>query len=91
MVAHWLHYRAITGDDALVLGSDLGSTTARPRPGPGCPQGIRHIGDVVDVFGALEAKGVPPGTLDDSAARLLRLLERAERRAEGDDGKGSLR
>ena len=43
---------------------------------------MRHAGDLPALFAALEARGVARDTLDDSGARLLRVLEAVEARAD---------
>jgi membrane dipeptidase len=78
VVAHWLYYQRLAGERAVVLGSDLGTPTARPLPGPGCPQGIRNSGDLPALFSTLVARGVSREGLEDSAHRVLHLLERVE-------------
>lgn len=76
VVAHWLHFRAVAGEAALALGSDLGAPTTRPAPGAGCAHGIRNAGDLAALFSTLRNHGAD---VDTSAERALRLLERAER------------
>jgi membrane dipeptidase len=78
VVAHWLYYQRLAGERAVVLGSDLGTPTSRPLPGPGCPEGIRNSGDLPALFSALVARGVSRESLEDSAQRVLELLERVE-------------
>jgi membrane dipeptidase len=81
VVAHWRHFQRVAGEQALVLGSDLGTPTARPLAGPGCPEGIRNAGDLADLFDTLAAHGASRAGLDTSAERVLLLFERAEARS----------
>ncbi|HEX8438894.1 dipeptidase [Archangium sp.] len=81
-VAHWLHYARHVGPEAVMLGSDFSSVILRARPGGACARGMRHAGDLPALFTGLEAHGVPRESLDGSGARLLRVLEAVEARAE---------
>lgn len=81
-IAHWAHYARHAGPEAVVLGSDFSSTIVRARPGGACARGIRHTGDLPALFAALEAHGVSREHLDDSGARVLRVLEAVEARAD---------
>lgn len=81
-VAHWLHYTRQVGPEAVMLGSDFSSVILRARPGGACARGVRHTGDLPALFAALEARGVERQHLDDSGARLLRVLEAVEARAD---------
>ncbi|HEX8821389.1 MAG TPA: hypothetical protein VF794_15795 [Archangium sp.] len=81
-VAHWVHYARQVGPEAVMLGSDFNSVILRASPGGACPRGLRHTGDLPALFAALEAHGVSRDTLDGSAARLLRVLEAVEARAD---------
>ena len=81
-VAHWLHYARQVGPEAVMLGSDFSSVILRAKPGGACARGMRHAGDLPALFAALESRGVARATLDDSGARLLRVLEAVEARAD---------
>lgn len=81
-VAHWLHYVREAGSEAVVLGSDFNSTILRASPGGACARGVRHTGDLHALFAALEAHGISREDLDGSGARVLRLLEMVEARAD---------
>lgn len=78
VVAHWLHFRTLTSEAALALGSDLGAPTTRPAPAAACPDGIRNARDLAALFTTLQRHGAD---IDTSAERALRLIERAEARA----------
>lgn len=81
-IAHWVHYAREAGPEAVMLGSDFSSVILRARPGGACAQGMRHAGDLPALFSALEAHGVARESLDGSGARLLRVLETVQARAE---------
>jgi membrane dipeptidase len=81
-IAHWLHYAREAGPEAVMLGSDFNSPIARAGPGGSCPHGLRHTGDLPHLFSALETRGIARGHLDGSGARLLRVLEAVEARAD---------
>jgi membrane dipeptidase len=82
VVAHWLHYAALAGPEAGVLGSDLNSLIVRPRSGGECLEGVRHSGDLPFLFAALERHGVPASLLNESGARVLQLVRQVESRAD---------
>jgi hypothetical protein len=46
--------------------------------GPGCPEGIRNSGDLPSLFSILVGHGLSRELLEDSAQRVLELLERVE-------------
>lgn len=81
-IAHWLHYAREAGPEAVMLGSDFNSPISRANPGGSCPQGLRHTGDLPDLFSALEIRGIARVHLDGSGARLLQVLETVEGRAD---------
>jgi membrane dipeptidase len=81
-VATWRFYERLVGPGALVLGSDLNSTILRPRPGGRCPNGIRHAGDLPQLFEALAKEGVSSAAWNGTAEKVLRLLERVEQAAD---------
>ncbi len=62
----------------MVLGSDLGSVVLRGGPGRACPEGLRNSFDLSAFFSALEAQGVPRGSLATGGERVLSVLERVE-------------
>ncbi|MHB8876443.1 MAG: dipeptidase [Myxococcaceae bacterium] len=78
VVVHWLHYAALTGPEAVMLGSDFSSMVVRPRQGGECPDGLRHTGDLPYLFAALARHGVPQARLNDAGERLVQLLRRVE-------------
>ncbi len=82
VVAHWAHLASVVPPEALVLGSDFNGFIVRPRPGGRCPDGLRHMGDVPALWGALEGQGVPRSALDGMGERLLELVERVEAKAD---------
>ncbi len=82
LVAHWKHFASVTSPDALVLGSDVNGFITRAEPGGLCPDGIRHYGDLNQVWSALVANGIPRASLDSMAERLLKLVEKVESRAD---------
>ncbi len=81
-IAHWVHYARHVGPEAVMLGSDFSSVILRARPGGACARGMRHAGDLPALFTGLEAHGVPRASLEGSGARLLRVLEAVEARAD---------
>lgn len=82
IVAHWKHLASVVPPEALVLGSDVNGFISRPVPGGLCPDGVRHYGDLSQLWGALEASGLPRAALDGMGERLLQLVERVESRAD---------
>lgn len=82
VVAHWLHYAALAGHEAVVLGSDLNSMIVRPGPGGECPDGLRHSGDLPYLLAALERHGVPGTSLNQAGPRVMQLLRRVASRAD---------
>jgi membrane dipeptidase len=82
LLAHWKHLAAVTSPETLVLGSDVNGFITRPHPGGLCPEGVRNFGDLNQVWGALEASGIPRNSLDSMGERLLHFLERVESRAD---------
>ncbi|HZA51464.1 MAG TPA: hypothetical protein VE549_12040, partial [Myxococcaceae bacterium] len=81
-VAMWRLYERLVGPGALVLGSDLNSAIMRPRPGGRCPNGIRHAGDLPELFQALAKEGISSAAWNGTAEKVLRLLERLEHAAD---------
>ncbi len=82
LVAHWLHLGRTAGFEALVMGSDLNGFVTRPLPGGSCPNGLRHGGDFIELFSALEAHGVPRAALDGMLDRFFSTWEAVESRAD---------
>lgn len=82
LIAHWKHLASVTSPEALVLGSDVNGFITRAFPGGLCPDGLRNYGDLSQVWGALEANGIPRAALDGMGEQLLKLVERVEGRAD---------
>jgi membrane dipeptidase len=78
IVAHWLYLAKVTGPDALTLGSDFNGFITRHPPGGSCPHGLRNVGDLPELFAALQAHGVPREALDGMGARFLAVVEKVE-------------
>lgn len=81
VVAHWLHLARVAGPEALVLGSDFNGFVTRHGPGGSCPHGLRNVGDLPELWAALEAHGVPRAALDGMGEKVLALLEKVESKA----------
>jgi membrane dipeptidase len=81
VVAHWLHFAALVGHDALVLGTDDNGTTVRAGPGGLCPDGLGTSRELGGLWNALASKGVPTDALDSQGERLLGLIEKVEKKA----------
>lgn len=82
LIAHWKHLASVTSPEALVLGSDVNGFITRALPGGLCPDGLRNYGDLGQVWGALEANGIPRAALEGMGEQLLKLVERVEGRAD---------
>lgn len=82
VAAHWLHFAKLVGAENVTLGSDFNGFVTRPRPGGPCPEGVRHTGDLGDLYAALEKRGVPAASIDGGGERLLKLLEQVEAKAD---------
>ena len=82
VVAHWLYLAKVAGAQSLTLGSDFNGFITRHPPGGSCPHGLRNIGDLPELFSALEAHGVPRAALDGMGERLLTLVEMVEARSD---------
>ena len=82
VIAHWKHLASVVPPEALVLGSDINGFISRPSAGGLCPDGVRNYGDLPQLWGSLEASGVPRAALDGMAQRLLGLVDRVESRAD---------
>jgi membrane dipeptidase len=82
VIAHWLHLAKQVGPEHLALGSDFNGFVKRPAAGGRCPQGLRHVGELPTLFGALVAAGFPAEALDQSGQRLLALWEAVEAAAD---------
>ncbi len=72
VLAHQRHFARLVGEDAVVLGSDLGAPILRPQPGGACPDGVRGDWDLPALFEHAPFAG--------SGARVLALLEALEAR-----------
>jgi len=81
VVAHWLYLAKITGAQSLALGSDFNGFITRHPGGGSCPNGLRNVGDLPDLWAALEAHGVPHAALDGMGERFLTLVEKVEAKA----------
>ncbi len=81
VVGHWLHFAALVGNDALVLGTDDNGSTVRAGPGGLCPDGVGTSRELGSLWNALVSKGVPAESLDSQGERLLGLIERVEKKA----------
>lgn len=84
VVAHWKHLASIVPPEALVLGSDMNGFISRPAPGGLCPDGLRHYGDVNQLWAALVQAGLPRAALDGMGERLLQLMEKVDAHADPD-------
>ena len=82
LVANWKYLAHITSPETLVLGSDINGFIARSLPGGLCPDGVRNYGDLAQVWGALEASGIPRAALDGMGEKFLQHVERVEGRAD---------
>jgi len=91
VIAHWKHFASVVPPEALVLGSDINGFISRPSAGGLCPDGVRNYGDLAQLWGSLEASGVPRAALDGMAARLLELVDRVESRADASAQAGARR
>jgi len=81
-VAHWKHFAAVVGPDALMLGSDFNGFIVRPIAGGLCADGIRNTGDLPQLWAALVAQGVPREALDGMGEKLLGLVSAVEAKAD---------
>lgn len=82
VIAHWVYLAKVAGPEHVALGSDFNGFITRPGPGGSCPNGLRNIGDLPDLFAALEAHGIPRAALDGMGQALLTLVETVEAKAD---------
>lgn len=82
LVAHWKHFAQVVPATSLVLGTDFNGFITRPVAGGACPRGLRHYGDVQDLWPALTAQGFPQAALDGMGEALLELHEAVEAKAD---------
>ena len=78
VVAHWLHFTALLGEEAVLLGSDFNGPVNRAAPGGLCPGGLANSRGLGELWAALVSRGASRERLDDQAPRLLKLIEAAE-------------
>lgn len=71
VIAHWKHYAALAGPEAITLGTDLDSPILRPDPGGACPTGVRNSGDLRALLQAVVAHGVPQSSVGSGGRRVL--------------------
>ncbi len=81
IVAHWLHLAKAAGASSLTLGSDFNGFITRHGAGGSCPHGLRNIGDLGQLWAALEAHGLPRAALDGMGERFWALLQKVESKA----------
>ena len=84
VVAHWKHFASLVPPSSIALGSDFNGLIRRARPGGLCPHGLRHSGDLVELWAALEASGVPRDALDGMGEKLLGVMAVVEEKASPD-------
>jgi len=77
-VAHFRRLSEVTRSAAVVLGSDMNGMIWRPRKSAACPCGVRHVGDLPALEGALLAAGVPRQQLERSAEPVLAAWQGAQ-------------
>jgi membrane dipeptidase len=82
VVAHWKHFAQVVPPTSLVLGTDFNGFVFRPAAGGQCPNGLRHAGDLKDLWPALTANGFPREALDGMGDALLELHEVVEAKAD---------
>ena len=82
LVAHWKHFASVIPPENIVFGSDMNGFIVRPKPGGSCKTGIRHMGDMVYVWQALESHAVPKEALDGMGEALLKLISTVEEKAD---------
>ncbi len=82
VVAHWLYLARVAGAPSLTLGTDFNGFITRHPPGGSCPHGLRNVGDLPELFAALQAHGVPRTALDGMGEQLLTLVEKVEAKAD---------
>lgn len=82
LVAHWKHFAQVVPPSSLVLGSDFNGFVFRPAAGGQCPNGLRHAGDLTELWAALTANGFSREALDGMGDALLRLHEAVEAKAD---------
>lgn len=81
VVAHWLHLAKVAGAESLTLGSDFNGFITRHGKGGSCPNGLRNVGDLPELWAALEAHGIPRAALDGMGEKFLALVEKVEAKA----------
>lgn len=82
VIAHWSHFAQATGHpERVMLGSDLNGFVVRAGPGGSCPNGLRHAGDLSDLYAGLRAHGQGEKALDASGEVLLSVLDQVEAHA----------
>ncbi|MEW5741216.1 MAG: membrane dipeptidase [Myxococcota bacterium] len=91
LVAHWKHFAQVVPPTSLVTGTDFNGFVFRPAAGGQCPNGLRHTGDLKDLWPALTAHGVPREALDGMGDALLRLHETVEAKADAKAQAAALR
>lgn len=82
VLAHWLHFKGLVGEQGLVLGSDFNGYTVRPAAGHRCPNGLRNTGDFNTLWSALSEGGLSRDSLDTMGERLLSLVGAVEQKAD---------